>query len=98
MVLAASLPIFFKPLRFLEDDEKPRGRNTVQFTLPTGEIVSNDTWVQDENRYNNLSFRESASTPPQPLDLGIMPDIDTWPWAVIAVNNARLFRYADIAS
>jgi hypothetical protein len=95
MVFVAGLALFLKQLLLPGDDDSPRGRKTVQFTLSRGEVVSNDTWVQDETRYNNLSFRESASSPPQPLDLGLQPDIDTWPWVEIALNNARLFRYAD---
>jgi len=95
MLLAASLSFFFKLVPHHDVVREINGHKTDRFTLPTGEIVSNSTWVQDETRVNNLSFRESTSAPPQPLKIGLVPDIDTWSFEEIALNKTRLFRYPD---
>jgi hypothetical protein len=95
MVIALCLFCFFTLVASDDAEAAPRNRETVQFTLPSGEIVSNDTWIQDETRENNLTFRETASSPPQSLDTGLQLDIDSWPWSEIQLNAARLFKFPD---
>jgi hypothetical protein len=97
MVMAAGLAFFFRLVKshdfFFSNESEIYDHKKEQFTLPTGEIVSNDSWMNDEDRENHLVFRENATAPAQPLNTTMHADADNY--YEIAVKDAKLFRYGD---